>query len=382
MAGPLPKAPEAKLAEAQALWEMAMLFIALSAAARTVSGGSTAAGMAAAGGYRASQLLARAYYRLMRAAWTGFTIADRTDRVGDKTSLRELYSDFETLAYRSIPQSKRADVERRVRVAGSNHEDAMRGLMDDHEVDLSTDDERYASDPDLIEAGEQVTPEDGDDYASDLTSDRDWSDERDILAEQVEQAERHLADVEKAEAEELRRLEEAIAKIDRDQRKLASKVKQAQRLQAAKDRGKRAGAAMKAAQQGGRTEIVMLTNSDPRAVGFVSVPRGDKPCYWCLMLASRGAMTYKKRPAPASVSGQWHDNCKCAIEPLFNRDHYFTSPLFARNRAAHMMWLDFKREGGDWTDPTKWRSHFDTAYRQGKKFEDLLQANAAKHRTK
>ena len=378
MAGAQPKVPKAKLAEAQALWEIAMMYIALSAAARTMKGGtSTAATTAAASGFRAGQLLARAYYRLLRAAWTGYTIADRTDQPGDETSLRELYSDFETLAYRAVPKSKRADVKRRVRVAGSNYEDALRDLYE-YEADLETEDERYDDDPELVEAGEEFTPEDGDDYAADLTEDRDWSDERDILVEELEEAERHLADVEQAEAEELKRLEEQLAKVEREQRRLAKKAKQAAKLQAAKARGRRAGAAMKAAQQGARTEVVMLTQSDKRSRGFVSVPRGTNPCYWCVMLASRGAMSYKTRPAPASVSGQWHDNCNCAIEPIFDLDHYFTSPLFALNRNAHKLWEELKKAGGDWANPKTWRSHFDNGYRNGKTFQELLAKGAIK----
>ena len=376
MAGAVPKVPEAKLAEAQALWEISMMYVALAAAARTMKGGTTSATTsAAAAGFRAGQLIARAYYRLLRAAWTGHTIADRADQPGDHASLRELYSDFETLAYRAVPKSKRADVRRRVRIAGSNYEDAMRDLYE-HEADLSTDDERYSDDPELAEAGEEFSPEDGDDYAAELTDDRDWSDEEDILVEALEEAERHLADAEEAEAEELKRLEEALAKIELDQRRMASKAKQAARIQGAKARGRRAGAAMKAAQQGARSEIVMLTQADERSRGFVSVPRGEKPCYWCVMLASRGAMSYNTRPAPASISGQWHDNCNCAIEPVFDLDHYFSSPLFAINRNAHKLWEELKKAGGDWANPKTWRSHFDTGYRNGKTFQELIAKGA------
>jgi len=374
-----PRVPEPKLAEAQALWEIAMMYVALAAAARTVSGGTSPAAISAAeAGWRAGQLLARAYYRLLRAAWTGYTFADRGDTPGGETSLRELYSDFETLAYRTIPKSKHADVRRRVRVAGSNYEDAMRDLYE-HEVDLDTDDERYDDDPELIEAGEEFTSADGDDYAADPTDDRDWPDEEDILVEELRDAERHLSDIEKAEKEELKRLKEELDKIERDQRRMAKraqKARQAARIQAAKERGRRAGAAMKAAQQGARTEVVMLTQSDERSRGFVSVPRGPRPCYWCVMLASRGAMSYKTRPSPASVSGQWHDNCNCSIEPIFDLDHYFTSPLFARNRNAHMLWKELKRAGGDWANPKTWRSHFDTGYRNGKTFQELMAKGA------
>lgn len=382
-----PLVPESKLDEARALWEISLLYIAMAAAARTISGGSQAAGGAAAGGYRASQLLAHAYYRLIRAAWTGFTIADRGDTDGDTTSMRELYSDFETLAYRAIPRGQHEDVRRRVRIAGSNYQDALEGLLDDHEVDLDTDDERYSDDPDLIEAGEEFTPEDGDDYAADLTEDRDWDDEESIAVEALEDAERLLDDLEDAERLELKRLQERVSEIDRYQAKLAKKIEEAERkrrlkIQAAKDRGKRAGAAMKAAQQGGRTAVATIAAHDGRAIGWVSVPRGSNPCYWCMMLASRGLMLYRSDMGATAYSDLWHDNCKCVTEPVFSRDHYFTSPTFARNRLAYKLWGDFaggrnsKGRGNNSVNMASWRSYFDTRYRQGRTYGDIARENS------
>src|SRR5690625_2994625 len=53
----------------------------------------------AAAGYRAARLLARAYYRLGRAVWSGFTIPGRGQGAGELVTLLELYQDFETLAF-------------------------------------------------------------------------------------------------------------------------------------------------------------------------------------------------------------------------------------------------------------------------------------------
>lgn len=382
-----PLIPASKLDEARALWEISLLYIALSAAARTISGGTAVAGPAAAGGFRASQLLAQAYYRLIRAAWTGHTVAYRGDAPGSRTSFRELYSDFETLAYRAIPGSRLEDTRRRVRVAGSNYEDALRGLFDEHEADLSTDDERYSDDPDLIEAGKEFTPADGDDYAADLTQDRDWSDEEDILVEAIDDADRMLDQLEEAERAELAALQERLAEVDQYEAKIAKRIEAEERKarlrrQAAKDRGKRAGAAMKAAQQGARTAVATIAAHDERAMGWVSVPRGDQPCYWCMMLASRGLMLYKSDMGATSYSDLWHDNCKCVTEPVFSRDHYFTSDTFARNRLAYNIWTDFaggrdsNGRGKHSVNMTEWRSYFDTQYRKGGTFADISRANA------
>ena len=382
-----PLVPDAKLNEARALWEISLFYIAMAAAARTIAGGAQGAGAAAAGGYRASQLLARAYYRLIRAAWTGYTIADRGDTPGSETSLRELYSDFETLAYRAIPDSRHADVRERVRIAGSNYEDALDGLIDEHEADLSTDDERYPDDPDLIEAGEEFTSADGDDYAADPTDDRDWGDEKDIAVEALEEAERLLEDLEEAEREELKKLQDRIKEIDSYQAKLAKKIEQAERrrrlkIQAAKDRGKHAGAAMKAAQQGARTAVATIAAHDNRAIGWVSVPRGEAPCYWCMMLASRGLMLYRSDMGATTYSDLWHDNCKCVTEAVFSRDHYFTSPTFARNRLAYNLWGDFaggrnsRGRGNRSVNMSAWRSYFDSRYRKGRTYSDIARENS------
>lgn len=374
--------PESKLAEARALWEIASLYIALAAAARTISGGSQSAGSAAAGGYRASKLLAEAYYRLLRATWTGYTLSGQGREAGDTTSLRVLYSEFEERAYRAIPKSRHADTRERVRRAGANYEDALRGLLEEHEVDLDSDDERYSDDPDLVEANEELDPEDDGDEDSPLTEDRDWSDDEDIEVEDLEDPKRLLKEIEDAEAEELKKLKERVRAVDayeREQAKLAKKRQMAARRQAAKDRGKRAGAAMKAAQQGGRTQIATIAAFDKRAVGWVSVPRGDKPCYWCMMLASRGLMLYRSDMGARTYSDLWHDNCKCVTEPVFSRDHYFTSPTFERNRMAYKLWDDFTNKRKKRIDMKAWRSYFDTAYRKGKKFSDLHRENARKN---
>lgn len=371
----VPLVPEAKLAEAQALWEFALFYVALAAAARTMQGAG-AAGSAAASGLRASQLLARAYYRLIRGAWTGYTIADRGDEEGDSTSLRELYSDFETLAYRAIPESRHDDIRKRVRIAGSNYEDAKSDLEDERDVNLESDEPRYSDDPDLVEAGEEFSPEDGDDYAADLTDDRDWPDSEDIAIERLEAAEKHLADVEAAEKEELKKLDDRIKAIDKEMRAEArkkAKAAQAKRLKAAQARGKRAAAAMKAAQAGARNEIVSLQTRDDRALGFVSVPHSPQPCAWCLLLASRGTWFYSQAFASGTSSEIWHENCNCSLEPIFNRDYYFSSPTFEKNRAARAIW-DKTAKGRGKSSLKVWRSEIRKLYKGGASFEENIRS--------
>lgn len=378
---PKPLAPAEKVAEAQALWEIALLYIAMSAAAQTMSGVGGSAANVAAGGAQAGRLLARAYYRLMRAIFTGYTFADRDNDVDGKTSLKSLYSDFETLAYRSIPKSKHADVKRRVKQAPSDYEAALEDILPER-VD---EEPAYSDDTELAQTGQAVTKEDGDDYAAEETDDDDWDDEERIIVERLEAAEQHLRDVEAAEKQELKDLDARIKEIEKRERDTRrEELKQAKRRQLSRrkakerrsaERARRAGAVMKAAQQGARTEVRTLAESDPRAIGYVRVPHSANPCGWCLMLASRGIILYKSKQ---NALNAWHDNCHCTAEPVFSKDYYYTSPTFAKNRALAMMWKDIARGKGA-KGVTAWRSHFRGEFANGKNLTGVLRENARAH---
>lgn len=62
----------------------------------------------------------------------------------------------------------------------------------------------------------------------------------------------------------------------------------------------------------GRQTILDSVAADPHAVGWARVTDGD-PCYFCLTLASRGAV-YKSEQ---SASFQAHDHCGCTAMPVF-----------------------------------------------------------------
>lgn len=63
---------------------------------------------------------------------------------------------------------------------------------------------------------------------------------------------------------------------------------------------------------GGRQTIIDSVAADKEAVGWARVTDGD-PCYFCLTLASRGAV-YKSEQ---SASFQAHDHCACVAMPVF-----------------------------------------------------------------
>jgi hypothetical protein len=84
----------------------------------------------------------------------------------------------------------------------------------------------------------------------------------------------------------------------------------------------------------GRDTILESVNADPHAIGWARVTDGD-PCYFCLTLASRGAV-YKNEE---TATFQAHDHCGCTAMPVF--------------------------DGTEIPSLDKWRSIYDDAQHQG-----------------
>jgi hypothetical protein len=63
---------------------------------------------------------------------------------------------------------------------------------------------------------------------------------------------------------------------------------------------------------GGRNSIIESVRADPRALGWARVTDGN-PCYFCLTLASRGAV-YKDE---TTADFQAHDHCGCVAMPVY-----------------------------------------------------------------
>lgn len=389
---PEPKVPPEKVAEARTLWEIALRYIGLSAASRAYAGEPTQ--QAAASGYRAAQLLARAYYRLARAMWTGATIADRTDPPGRKTSLKALYSDFETLAYRSIPKSKHQVVRERVAMSGNARpEEVVKDILPSTEKDADLGSFVAENRGILVPSGKEFSESDGGDYAAEETSDPDWSDLKDILVEALSGARKHL---EAVQAEE----EDAYTELARKHRERAKKLREERAHEEAEDRerDKReraeseeerrrfeaslAGEVLKTAHAGARAEISSVVQNDDRAVGFVRRIHSPYPCAFCMMLASRGIVLYRSKKTALAF---WHPNCQCTAEPVFSYAQYYSDPAFEQNRALYYLWKDIP-------DYSLFRSHYRQMFekkwdnKNGQwrarpvTFQDLIRANRAKHR--
>lgn len=72
------------------------------------------------------------------------------------------------------------------------------------------------------------------------------------------------------------------------------------------------GAVVRHVLSGGRDTILQSVAADPKALGWARVTDGD-PCYFCLTLASRGAV-YKSE---ATASFEAHDHCGCSAMPVW-----------------------------------------------------------------
>ena len=382
-----PRVSEAKLAEARALWEIALIYIALGVAARVLTSTGSPQGMAAAG-YRAARLLARAYYRLVRAVWSGFTIPGRGQGAGELVTLLELYQDFETLAFAAIPTSKHADTRRRMALAARNDDSALEGVVPEPEDD-SLPEDRFPVDKELLERADDLIEDD--DFEVDDLGDDDWPDRREIIVEEIENFREEASESEKNAREALRELEKRMRELREQERKrereLARRLRERERereqerkrsreqeaaIARSKSRAERAAAAMKVAQAGARDTMNTLARTDGRAIGWVRVPHHHSPCGWCLMLASRGIILYR---SAAAARAAWHENCHCTAEPVFSRDHNFNSPQFARNRALHKMWGDIAAGKGR-AGVRAWRNYFNRYWARGKNLTTVLRENA------
>lgn len=80
-----------------------------------------------------------------------------------------------------------------------------------------------------------------------------------------------------------------------------------------------AGSAQRLVQQGGRHTLRRNTVQDPSGPRWARAPGGSKPCAWCRMLASRGAVYLSRKSAGGGVDNDWHDECNCQPVPVWGQ---------------------------------------------------------------
>ncbi|MFJ7275314.1 hypothetical protein [Kitasatospora sp. NPDC098663] len=99
-------------------------------------------------------------------------------------------------------------------------------------------------------------------------------------------------------------------------------------------------------QDAGRDAIHAALQDDPGAIGYYRKTDAS-PCYFCALMAGRGAVYKSKRTAAFGA----HPHCHCQAVPIFSRRYQ----LPAENGKFSRMWRDFG--GGSLAD---WRTYYST----------------------
>ncbi|WP_344339083.1 hypothetical protein [Kitasatospora putterlickiae] len=97
-------------------------------------------------------------------------------------------------------------------------------------------------------------------------------------------------------------------------------------------------------QDGGRDMIHNALQDDPGAIGYYRATDAS-PCYFCALMAGRGAVYKSKRTAAFGA----HPHCHCQAVPIFSRRYQ----LPAENTQFARMWKRFG--GGSLAD---WRTYY------------------------
>lgn len=265
--------------------------------------------------------LAIAYYRLVRALRTGYTIADpNSGTAQEAVSLRDLRMQF-------------------ARAAGTSLEEAR-----------------------LRPGGELVIPvEDLD--APDTEQDLDLPGELDRQERSARQEAGYSLPM--AGPESLRKKLEKI-----DDSKPAREV-DAEREEAHEKAGRQQAATVsRLAMNGARGALWSMSQRDRRVIGWARLSRTGTPCGWCAMLISRGFVRkdlYRSQRGAGPTRDQlesgeyadgdkYHNNCQCYAEAIY-ADEQWTSDLFALNRRYAKEWPEVTRGLSGKDAIAAWRKH-------------------------
>lgn len=400
-----PLAPQRKVNEAVALYEAALLYISLSVAARSTSSGAALSPNALAGsggvfidlvvtsalaGYRAAQALATAFGRLMQAVWTGTTTATDDLPAGSSTSPAQLYREFESLALSFIPEDRQGEVFKLIDDTPDDETVNLSSLYPQRQEDREEDAERYSDDGDLLALEADLRDEDEPEAFADEDIEG-WPDEESIEAEAQEEYDAFLADLERAMADEEKRLKKALR--DEMRENLRVKIKIARRRKSekiaekrleralAEARTKAAGEASKTALAGARDQATLRGARGDRVYGWARVPGSAKPCHFCLALISLGAFYSTEESATAMTSGpnkggEFHEHCHCEIVQVYSWDQYIADPVFKFNRAMYKLWNELS--GGQHGGLEEWRKSFEEMY-EDKDLEEIVRDNHKRH---
>jgi hypothetical protein len=109
-----------------------------------------------------------------------------------------------------------------------------------------------------------------------------------------------------------------------------------------------AAATIRHVSDGARQQLEADIKLDPVAFGYMRITKSADPCYFCAMLASRGAVYTDEsfdRSDPRFIgdgTAKAHDNCSCVLEPVYSR----ASSLTPIAKEAATIWGDLKPAAG------------------------------------
>ncbi|MET9861968.1 hypothetical protein ABZY93_22125 [Streptomyces smyrnaeus] len=285
---------------------------------------------------RQSRELARAYYRLARALRTGTTIADPYHPEPTYITLDTLRREFAALTGElQHPQE------------GRNEGTSAEG------------------------ANPQPEPAQPPAEDAEATEDQESEDELDrILVEEIEGLREEEERLEQEAQTELERHLQALGpdalqrKVDElDTSAPADDVDRSRGDAHAQAGARQAAAAERVALNGGRSTVWSHAQRDRRVIGYIRLSRTGTPCGWCAMLISRGPVYRSERSAEYGDGDKYHDNCHCYAEPVYSREQYNSSPLYALNRRYGELWPQVTRGLSGKAALSAWRRFIRTEQR-------------------
>ncbi|WP_432482588.1 VG15 protein [Kineococcus esterisolvens] len=279
-----------------------------------------------------ARTLAIAYYRLVRALRTGYTIRDpgRPDE-GEAVTLDDLREQWE-------------DAQRQARQGASRASSGSTPTPSTPEPEQATSEAPAPADEAL-------------DDGADAEADRILIEELEGIEREAERLEREAQREAQLLLDELgtQNLDRKVEDIDTDAP--ATEVDAARRDAHNRAGTRQAAAAERMAMDGGRGWVWSAAERDKRAIGYVRLSRTGTPCGWCAMLISRGAVYKTARGAEYVDGDKYHDNCHCYAQPVFSREQFGGDALYALNRRYAEEWPRVTRGLSGKSAVSAWRHY-------------------------
>lgn len=147
---------------------------------------------------------------------------------------------------------------------------------------------------------------------------------------------------------------------DVDPKKVTGEELDSKRTEAHQQSGRKQAAALeRSVLNAGRDVTEAALQTDDRLIGYARASSTGTPCGFCAMLISRGPVYISKASASEKrEGGQYHDNCRCYPIPVFSEEQYEFSESFALNREYSDLWPKVTKGLRGKAALAAWRKHF------------------------